>query len=131
MAKAKQLPIYKEAQRMVSLLHEATRKAPRDLRHTLVQKLLTEAVELIVDIDTANRNGLEKRVTHIQLAQQRVARLDVLLFVSMEQRCLSRKAAIKAMEHVDGLGKQLHGWSRNAENQVMRAQNAPEPEPSK
>jgi len=129
--KAKQLPVYKEAQRLVSLLHEATRKAPRDLRHTLVQKLLTEAVELIVNIDTANRNELEARVKNIQLAQQRVARLDVLLFVSMEQRCLSRKAAIKAMEHVDGLGKQLHGWSRNAKNQVMRAQNAPEPEPSK
>ena len=129
--KAKQLPVYKEAQRLVSLLHEATRKAPRDLRHTLVQKLLTEAVELIVNIDTANRNELEARVKNIQLAQQRVARLDILLFVSMEQRCLSRKAAIKAMEHVDGLGKQLHGWSRNAKNQVMRAQNAPEPEPSK
>jgi len=129
--KAKQLPVYKEAQRLVSLLHEATRKAPRDLRHTLVQKLLTEAVELIVNIDTANRNEFEARVKNIQLAQQRVARLDVLLFVSMEQRCLSRKAAIKAMEHVDGLGKQLHGWSRNAKNQVMRAQNAPEPEPSK
>jgi len=128
MARAKQLPIYKEAQRLVSLLHESTRKAPRDLRHTLVQKLLTEAVELIVDIDTANRSELEKRVTHIQLAQQRVARLDVLLFVSMEQRCLSRKASIKSMEHVDGLGKQLHGWLRNAENQVARAQNAPEPE---
>jgi len=37
--KAKQLPVYKEAQRLVSLLHEATRKAPRDLRHTLVNRL--------------------------------------------------------------------------------------------
>jgi len=131
MAKAKQLPIYKEAQRLVSQLHESTRKAPRDLRHTLVQKLLTETVELMVDIDTANRNELEVRVSHIQLAQQRVARVDVLLFVSMEQRCLSRKAAIAAMEHIDNLGKQLHGWSRNAQNQVARAQNAPEPEASK
>jgi len=49
----------------------------------------------------------------------------------MEQRCLSRKAAVKAMAHIDGLGKQLHGWSSNAKNQVFRTQNAPEPEPFK
>ena len=129
--KAKQLPVYKEAQRLVSLLHESTRKAPRDLRHTLVQKLLTEAVELMVDIDTANKQSNQTRVDAIQSAQQRVARLDVLLFVSMEQRCLSRKATIKAMQHVDGLGKQLYGWSSSAKNQVLRTQNAPELEPFK
>ena len=128
--RAKQLPVYKEAQRLVSQLHDSTRKAPRDLRHTLVQKLLTEAVELMVDIDSANRNELDVRVEHIQFAQQRVARLDVLLFVSMEQRCLSRKAAFKSIENVDNLGKQLHGWRRNAENQVTRSQETPEPEPS-
>jgi len=129
--KAKQLPVYKEAQRLVSLLHESTRKAPRDLRHTLVQRLLSEAVEIIVDIDTANKQSNQDRVDAIRSAQQRVARLDVLLFVSMEQRCLSRKAAVKAMAHIDGLGKQLHGWSSNAKNQVFRTQNAPEPEPFK
>lgn len=128
--KAKQLPVYKEAQRLVNLLHETTRKAPRDLRHTLVQRLLTESVELIVNIDSANRNELNVRVKHIQLAQQRVARLDVLLFVCMEQRCLSRKAAVQAMASVDNLGKQLHGWARNAQNQVARSQKAPESEPS-
>jgi len=128
--KAKQLPVYKEAQRLVSLLHESTRKAPRDLRHTLVQRLLSEAVEIIVDVDTANKQSNQERVNAIRSAQQRVARLDVLLFVSMEQRCLSRKASVKAMEHIDGLGKQLYGWQRNAQNQAMRTHKAPESEPS-
>lgn len=128
--KAKQLPVYKEAQRLVSLLHESTRKAPRDLRHTLVQRLLSEAVEIIVDVDTANKQSNQERLNAIRSAQQRVARLDVLLFVSMEQRCLSRKASVKAMEHIDGIGKQLHGWQRNAQNQAMRTQKAPESEPS-
>lgn len=128
--KAKQLPVYKEAQRLVNLLHDSTRKAPRDLRHTLVQRLLSEAVEIIVDVDTANKKSNQERVDAIRSAQQRVARLDVLLFVSMEQRCLSRKASVKAMEHIDELGKQLHGWQRNAKNQAIRSQKAPESEPS-
>ena len=122
MAKVKQLPIYKEAQRLVSVLHDTTRKAPRDLRHTLVQKLLSESVELIVHIDSANKSSMEKRLEHIQTAQKCVARLDVLLFVSLEQRCLSKGAAAKAMEHIDSLGKQVHGWEKNATNQVARAE---------
>ena len=63
MAKAKQLPVYKEAQRLVSVLHETTKKAPRELRYTLVQKLLTEAVEIIVDIESANKSSLGETVT--------------------------------------------------------------------
>ena len=130
MAKVKQLPIYKEAQRLVSVLHNTTRKAPRDLRHTLVQKLLSESVELIVDIDSANKSAMEKRLNHIETAQKRVARLDVLLFVSLEQRCLSKGAAAEAMQHVDALGKQVHGWGKNATNQVARTEK-PESRPSK
>lgn len=130
MAKVKQLPIYKEAQRLVSVLHDTTRKAPRDLRHTLVQKLLSESVELIVDIDSANKSTMEQRVAHINTAQKRVARLDVLLFVSLEQRCLSKGAAAKAMEHIDALGKQVHGWEKNATNQVARSEK-PESRASK
>ena len=130
MAKVKQLPIYKEAQRLVSVLHSTTRKAPRDLRHTLVQKLLSESVELIVDIDSANKSAMEQRLNHIQTAQKRVARIDVLLFVSLEQRCLSKGAAAEAMQHVDALGKQVHGWGRNATNQVAQTEK-PESRPSK
>jgi len=130
MAKVKQLPIYKEAQRLVSVLHDTTRKAPRDLRHTLVQKLLSESVELIVDIDSANKSVMEQRVAYIHTAQQRVARLDILLFVSLEQRCLSKGAATKAMEHIDALGKQVHGWEKNAKNQVARSEK-PESRASK
>jgi len=130
MAKVKQLPIYKEAQRLVSVLHDTTRKAPRDLRHTLVQKLLSESVELIVDLDSANKSTMEQRIAHINTAQKRVARLDVLLFVGLEQRCLSKGAAAKAMEHIDALGKQVHGWEKNATNQVARSEK-PESRASK
>ena len=51
MAAAKHLPVYKEASRLVRHLYETTKKAPRELRYTLVQRLLAESVELIVDID--------------------------------------------------------------------------------
>lgn len=130
MAKSKSLPAYKEAQRLVSTLHETTKKAPKELRHTLVQRLLSESVELIVDIDTANRLQGHARSNHIDKAQRRNARLDVLLFVAMEQRCLSKGAAAKAMEHIDGLGRQLHGWSAQNSSQ-MSGSLAPKAEPSK
>ena len=127
MARAKNLPVYKEAQRLVSTLHETTRKAPRDLRHTLVQKLLSESVELIVDIDSANRAGPKERLQCIQSAQRRNARLDVLLFVCMEQKCLSKGAAAKAMTYIDTISKQAHGWEKNATKQLA-ASARPEPE---
>jgi len=112
MAKSKSLPAYKEAQRLVSVLHETTRKAPKELRLTLVQRLLSESVEVIVDIDTANRLRGHARENQIERAKRRAARLDVLLFVAMEQRCLSKGAAGKAMEHIDNLRRQLHGWAK-------------------
>ena len=129
MAKSKSLPAYKEAQRLVSTLHETTKKAPKELRHTLVQRLLSESVELIVDIDTANRLQGHVRANQIAKAQRRNARLDVLLFVAMEQRCLSKGAAAKAMEHLDALGKQLHGWEKQTTSHLS-ASPAPKAEPS-
>ena len=130
MAKAKQLPVYKEAQRLVSVLHETTKKAPRELRYTLVQKLLTEAVEIIVDIESANKSSLGERVQHLDAAQKRVARIDILLFVALEQRCMSKGAAAKAMSHIDSLGKQVYGWASNSQNQVARSKK-PESDKSK
>ena len=129
MAKSKSLPAYKEAQRLVSTLHETTKKAPKELRHTLVQRLLSESVELIVDIDTANRLQGHARGNQITKAQRRNSRLDVLLFVAMEQRCLSKGAAAKAMQHLDALGKQLHGWAKQTTSHLS-ASPAPKAEPS-
>lgn len=48
MSTHKNLPIYREAGRLVAHLHQSTRKAPRDLRHTLIQRLLDEATEVCV-----------------------------------------------------------------------------------
>lgn len=130
MAKSKSLPAYKEAQRLVSTLHETTKKAPKELRHTLVQRLLSESVELIVDIDTANRVQGHARSNQIAKAQKRNSRIDVLLFVAMEQRCLSKGAAAKAIQHLDQLGKQLHGWARQTASHLS-ASLTPKTETSK
>lgn len=129
MAKSKSLPAYKEAQRLVSVLHETTRKAPKELRLTLVQRLLSESVEVIVDIDTANRLQGHARANQIERAKRRSARLDVLLFVAMEHRCLSKGAAGKAMEHIDDLRRQLHGWGKQTTDHLS-ASLASKAEPS-
>lgn len=129
MAKSKHLSAYKEAQLLVNALHQSTKKAPRELRHTLVQRLLNESVEMIVDIDAANRSRGRERARLIKRATRRKTRTDVLLFVAMDQRCLSIDAAGIAMEHVDSLGKQLHGWLLQTQNQLP-VSLAPETESS-
>lgn len=120
------LPIYREAIRLVGHLHQCTRKAPRDLRHTLVQRLLDESVQACVHIAMANKADKRDRADTIASLSATIARIDVLLTVAREQRCLSIGAAAVAMEHVDALGKQAHGWGRHTTSHSGK----PESEPS-
>lgn len=113
MTAAKHLPIYRDAYRLVAHLHQVTRKAPRDLRHTLVQRLLDETVECCVDIADANRATGPDRAARIERLAGRISRVDTLLTIAMEQHCLSTGAAAVAMEHADALARQAHGWARH------------------
>ncbi len=112
MAATANLPIYRSAYRLVSHLHSATRKAPRDLRHTLVQRLLDESVEICVEIADANRNSGPTRKDLLSQLQRRVGRVDTLLQIAREQHCISTGAAAVAMEHIDQLAKQSTGWQK-------------------
>jgi hypothetical protein len=118
MAKSKDLPAYKEAQRLVCTLYDSTKKAPREFRLTLVQRLLSEVVDLVVDIDTANRSSAEERVRCLLEIQKRMSRIDTLIFVGMEQRCLSRGAASKAILQIDSLSRQISGWLSFTKSQL-------------
>lgn len=115
MSAHKNLPIYRDAQRLVGHLHQSTRKAPRDLRHTLVQRLLDESIEICVRIASANRTDSSdkaERALRIEAVQETISRTDVLLIVAREQRCLSTGAAAVAMEAIDKLGAQAFGWAK-------------------
>lgn len=70
MAIHKHLPIYRDAQRLVHQLTESTRKAPRDLRYTLVQQLVNESVELCCDI-APHRRSLRRST--VKRANRRIA----------------------------------------------------------
>lgn len=113
MAPTANLPIYRSAYRLVQHLHQSTRKAPRDLRYTLVQRLLDESVEVCVDIADANRNTGPARSELLAALQRRIGRVDTLLAIAREQHCLSTGAAAVAMSHMDELGKQAHGWAKS------------------
>ena len=113
MAPHANLPIYRSAYRLVSHLHQATRKAPRDLRHTLIQRLLDETIEVCVDIADANRNSGTARADLLAELQRRIGRVDTLLQVAREQHCISTGAAAVAMQHLDELGRQAHGWAKS------------------
>lgn len=124
MAPTKTLPIYRDATILVKQLHESTRKAPRDLRFTLVQNLLGEAVEICVDIVTANRAGGPDRAARLAVLASRITRVEVLLMVAIDQRCISKGAAANAMQHLDALGRQTAGWARATKTPVTPAARA-------
>lgn len=127
MARVKNLPIYREAQRLVTHLHQCTRKAPRDLRHTLIQRLLDETIETCVDIADANR-ATQTRPDILDRLASRTHRVGTLLNVAMEQRCVSTGAAAVAMQHIDSLTRQTHGWARATQTPAMAAsQSQPTP----
>lgn len=126
MARHKNLPIWRDAHRLVDQLHATTRKAPRDLRYTLVQQLISEAVEICVDIADANRATGTHRSDRLANLQRRTTRVDVLLQVAMDQHCISLGAAANAMETLDAVSRQAHGWAKHTN--VGHGQ--PEPAPS-
>lgn len=100
-------------------LYQTTKKAPRELRFTLVQKLLNEAVEILVDIDTANRTyEAPKRLSHLRSLQQRILRVGVLLTAAFEQRCLSHGALAVCIETMGSMERQALGWTVQTEKRV-------------
>lgn len=119
------LPIWKDAQELLRLLYEGTQKAPRELRPTLVRRLLDESVELCVHVDQANRARGSARVREIIGAQRAAARIAVLLPIAIDRRCMSLGAGALAVEKQDAVSRQAHGWrestlssSRGAESSV-------------
>lgn len=128
---SKGLPVYKTGTQLVSHLYQTTKKAPRELRYTLVHKLLTEAVEMLVDIDTANRAfDPSDRLSFLREVQKRVIRVGVLLAVAFEQRCLSHGAMALCIQTSDALDMQLIGWAKHTEKRASGI-GALEPELSK
>ena len=73
MAVTKHLPIWRDAHNLVRILYTTTRKAPRELRYTLVQQMITEAVEACADIADANRSTGQQRIDTIDQLQRRTA----------------------------------------------------------
>jgi NTP pyrophosphatase (non-canonical NTP hydrolase) len=109
----KHLPIWRDAQRLTMHLHEATTKAPREMRYTLVQRLLSESVEVSVAIANANRAKGSRRKESLGDVLDHLVRINILLQVALQQRCLSRRSAAHAIEMLDTISKQAHGWERS------------------
>lgn len=121
MAAANTLPIYRTAMKLVQHLHQCTKKAPRELRYTLVQRLMDECVEVCVDAADANRASGAQRARAIERLAGRIVRVEVLTAVALEQRCVSIPAAAIAMEHVESLGRQATGWAKSMKTSVTAA----------
>jgi len=124
-AVTKHLPIWRDAHNLVRILYTTTRKAPRELRYTLVQQMLQEAIEVCVHIDTANRRRGQQRIDAIDDTQQSITRVAVMLQIAVEHRCMSTGAAGQAIDATDAVSRQAHGW-----RQSTSPSQQPEPDPS-
>ena len=104
---------------LVLHLYQTTKKAPRELRYTLVQKLLSEAVEALVDIDSANRiYEAAERLGHLRSLQRRMLRIGVLMTAAFEQRCLGHGAMAVCIATLDDMEHQALKWAIQTENRV-------------
>jgi len=102
---------------LVSHLYQTTKKAPRELRYTLVHRLLSESVEALVDIDAANRCfEPRERLSTLRELQKRVVRIGVLLTTAFEQRCISTGAMALCIQTIDAFDAQLTGWAKQTES---------------
>ena len=116
---AKHLPVYKAASVLVRQIYDTTKKAPRELRYTLVHRLISESVDLLVDVDSANRSESMTRFNFIREAQKRMVRISVLMTSAYEQRCISKGAAAIFVESLATLEKQLEGWSKYTQKSLV------------
>ena len=117
---SQKLPVYKAGTQLVSHLYQTTKKAPRELRYTLVHRLLSEAVEALVDVDEANRLfDPKERLLCLRNLQKRIVRIGVLLATAFEQRCLSTGAMALCIQTVDTFDAQLTGWAKQTEKKSV------------
>ena len=103
------LPIFKEAQRLSSLIVETSSKAPKPYRYTLISRLINLSLDLIGFIDTANRD-VNTRIGVLLKASATIQKIKTLVFISVDSRCFSLNASALIIKSIEKISEHLDRW---------------------
>ena len=106
------LPIYREAYRLLDVITELARNMPREFKSSIGGKLRDECVDICVLIFRANT--MRDRAGHLLDLIERLQVAELLLRLSRDKRLISTEQYATAIEITTSIGKQANGWRRAA-----------------
>ena len=111
MALHTQLPIYKVAYDLLTVVTKSTRNMPRDFKASIGGKIREECVELVVLVYRAN--VARDKTPHLSVLLERVQVAELLLRLSKDMQLVSVKQYAEAIALTDQIGKQANGWRKS------------------
>ncbi len=112
MARATELPIYREAYDLLLLVTKLTQSYPRGYRQGLARDICAVAQDVVNLIFAANCT--QDKVEIIESLRGRLQHLQLQMRLSKDLRLISAGQFGGAVVLLDGIGKQALGWLRYA-----------------
>lgn len=116
MARATDLPIYREAYELLLLVTRLTQQYPRGYRQGLARDICAEAQALVTNIFQANCAA--DKVQIIERLRERLSTLQLMLRLSKDLRLISPGQFGATVALTDAVGKQASGWMKYARNRA-------------
>ena len=108
MARATDLPIYREAYELVLLVTRLTQQYPRGFRQGLARDICTGAQRLVTHIFRANCT--RDKAPIIEKVREHLETLQLQLRMSKDLRLISAEQFGATVALTDAIGKQASGW---------------------
>lgn len=112
MALHHELPIYKDAYGLFSLVLKITRNFPRDVKQILGKSVLDECAKLMTLVFRAN--VARDKVPHIEELQERLQVVEQFLRASRDERFITPNQYANAIKFTDSIGRQSSGWKKQS-----------------
>lgn len=123
MARAEDLPLYKDMYSLTMCLIQQSRHFPRLFKYTLGQRLIDRSIELTNMIRIANMEKDESRLAVLKNFAVQFGELRLLIRISQESDALHVKPAADIVILVEAILRQLNGWTSKTVEQIRRQQN--------
>ncbi|MEK6788477.1 MAG: four helix bundle protein [Pseudomonadota bacterium] len=111
MALAHELPIYKATFDLCKEVFTCVRNMPRDVKHTLGEKLMTECADMVVLILRANVS--KHKAQHIDELRERLQVVELMFRLLSDMRCIDLRRFAAATVLTATIGKQATGWKKS------------------
>jgi len=116
MARATDLPIYRQAYELLLLVTRLTQQYPRGYRQGLARDICAEAQGVVKHIFQANCTA--DKIPIIEQLREQLETLQLMLRVSKDLHLISAGQFGSTVALTDSVGKQASGWLKFARNRA-------------